>query len=131
MLGPGAQLANGMRPTEMARDIALVNRADYALLVLLAETSDRDRVVRSSRINEECLAYVGKSVYAMPGRSSRSARLSISGVARTLWWLLISDPPALGRALLHIPRLLLPWLPEYLGVVEGGNNDGRRRARRP
>jgi len=123
LLGFGVQLANGMRPTLMASNIARVNRADYTLLILLPETSDRDRVASTLGIGQECLDYAGKSVYAMKVPVERICTTVDQWHSSTLWWLLISDPPAFGRALLHIPRLLLPWLPEYLGVVEGGNND--------
>jgi hypothetical protein len=123
LLGFGVQLANGMRPTLMASNIARVNRADYTLLVLLPETSDRDRIAATLGIEQGCLDYAGKSVYAMKVPVERICASIDQWHSWTLWWLLISDPPALGRALLHIPRLLLPWLPEYLGVVEGGNND--------
>ena len=88
----------------MARDVAWINRADYALDVLLAETSDRARVVQKLAINDECLAYIGKSVYSMPGRVDKTCTSVDDWRNRTLWWLLVSDPPALGRALLHIPR---------------------------
>lgn len=122
-IGAGAQVVNGLQWTEMARDVAWINRADYALDVLLAETSDRDRVVQKLAINDECLAYIGKSVYVMPGRVDQTCKTVDAWRNRTLWWLLVSDPPALGRALLHIPRELLPWQPRYLGAVEGGNNE--------
>ena len=118
-LGFGVQLANGLRSTPMAHNIDMVNRADYTLLVLLPETSDRDRVVEALGINDECLAFVGKSVYAMHAPVDRVCTTIGRWHYRTLWWLLISDPPALGRALLHIPNLLLPWQPTYLGAVEG------------
>ncbi len=124
-IGAGAQIVNGLQWTEMARDIAAwINRADYALDVLLAETSDRDRVVGALAINDECLDYIGKSgVYVMPGRVDQTCKTVDAWRNGTLWWLLVSDPPALGRALLHIPRDLLPWQPRYLGAVEGGNNE--------
>ena len=59
----------------------------------------------------------------MPGRVDQTCKTVDAWRNRTLWWLLVSDPPALGRALLHIPRQLLPWQPRYLGAVEGGNNE--------
>ncbi|HEY6985854.1 MAG TPA: hypothetical protein VH375_07215 [Rhodanobacteraceae bacterium] len=118
-LGFGVQLANGLRSTPMAHNIDMVNRADYTLLVLLPETSDRDRVVQALAINDECLAFTGKSVYSMKAPVDRVCTTIDRWRYGTLWWLLVSDPPALGRALLHIPKLLLPWQPTYLGAVEG------------
>jgi len=118
-LGFGVQLANGLRSTPMAHNIDMVNRADYTLLVLLPEASDRARIVDALAMNDECVAFSGKSVYAMPGPVDKTCTTIDRWRYVTLWWLLISDPPALGRALLHIPRLLLPWQPTYLGAVEG------------
>ena len=59
----------------------------------------------------------------MPGSVNKTCTTVDDWRNSTLWWLLVSDPPALGRALLHIPRKLLPWQPRYLGAVEGGNNE--------
>ncbi|HEV7489682.1 MAG TPA: hypothetical protein VGO25_02680 [Rhodanobacteraceae bacterium] len=122
LVGFGVQLANGMQPTLMASNIARVNRADYTLLVLLPETSDRERIVTTLDIDQACLEYSGKSVYAMKLPVERICKTVDRWHRTTLWWLLVADPPALGRALLHIPNLLLPWVPEYLGVIEGGDN---------
>jgi hypothetical protein len=121
-LGFGVQLVNGLRPTLMASNIARVNRADYTLLILLPETSDRARIVDTLDIDQDCLDYAGKSVYAMKVPVERICKAVDRWHNTQLWWLLVSDPPALARALLHIPKLLLPWVPEYLGVVEGGDN---------
>jgi hypothetical protein len=123
LIGGGVQIANGQRSTPMARNIVWVNHADYTLLVLLPETSDRERVVRTLALNDECVAFSGKSVYAMPAGVQKTCTTIDDWRSGTLWWLLISDPPGLARALLHIPRLLLPWQPRYLGAVEGGNNE--------
>jgi hypothetical protein len=118
-LGLAAQLAGTVRDGPAARSISAVNRANFTLLVLLPESSDRARVGAILDLEESCLAYTGRSVYAMPVPVDRVC----SGVDRwsraTLWWLLISDPPALGRALMHIPKLLLPWATGGLGQVEG------------
>ena len=122
MLGFGIQLVNGMQPTLMASNIARVNRADYTLLILLPETSHRERVVTTLDIDQACLEYSGKSVYAMKLPVERICKTVDQWRRQTLWWLLVSDPPALGRALMHIPNQLLPWVPDYLGVVEGGEN---------
>jgi hypothetical protein len=48
----------------------------------------------------------------------------------TMWWLMISDPAAMVRASARVPSLLLPWLPERLGVVEGEDH-GRLPAASP
>ena len=117
-LGLAVQLAGTVRDGPVARSVSAVNRANFTLLVLLPESSDRARVGAILDLEESCLAYVSKSVYAMPAPVDRICS-GVNGWSRaTLWWLLISDPPALARALMHIPKLLLPWI-AGLGQVEG------------
>jgi hypothetical protein len=58
----------------------------------------------------------------MPGPVEKTCTTIAQWRSGTLWWLLFSDPPALGRALMHIPKLLLPWHPGYLGVVEDADH---------
>ncbi len=122
-LGAGIQIANGARNSASMRYVHWVNNTDYTLGVLLPETSDRDRIVERLGVNDECLKYIGKSIYAMPGSLEKTCVNAPNWHSVTLWWLLISDPPGLARGLLHIPRLLLPWQPHYLGAVEGGDNE--------
>jgi hypothetical protein len=117
-VGCVVQLANGSRSTPMAHSVGMANRADFLLSVLLKETSDRERVTRALDLDEACLGYVGKSIYAMPGPVEKTCTNVGQWRRTTLWWLLISDPAGLGRALAHIPVQLLPWQPGYLGVVE-------------
>jgi hypothetical protein len=122
-LGAAIQLANGARDTPSLRYVHWVNNTDYVVGILLLETSDRDRVVERLKVNDECLKYIQKSVYAMPGSVENPCTNVKNWHSAELWWLLISDPPGLARGLLHIPNLLLPWQPRYLGAVEGGNNE--------
>jgi hypothetical protein len=120
VFGLAIQIVDIVRDPPMSHGIGVVNRADFVLLVLLPETSDRDRVVAALDLQDSCLAYAGKSVYAMPGAVENTCPHVRTWSRATLWWLLISDPPALAAALSHIPKLLLPWVPG-LGLVKGGN----------
>jgi len=122
-LGAGIQLANGARDSASMRYVHWVNNADYVVGVLLPETSNRDRIVERLEVNDECLKYIGKTIYAMPGSVEKTCTTVDRWSSAELWWLLISDPPGLARALMHIPKLLLPWQPRYLGAVEDGNNE--------
>jgi len=116
-LGCAMQVGNQLRDTWMTHNIGTINRTDFLLTVLLEETSDRERVVRALDLDEHCLAHVGKNVYEIPGPTDQICKSVNQWNSGTLWWLLISDPPAFGHALVRIPALLLPWLPEHLGVV--------------
>jgi len=122
-LGAGIQIANGARDTPSLRYVHWVNHIDYVVGILLVETSDREHVVERLKVNDECLEYIGKSVYAMPGSAEKTCTNVMNWQSAELWWLLVSDPPGFARALLHVPRLLLPWQPHYLGAVEDGNNE--------
>lgn len=122
-LGAGIQLANGARNSASMRYVHWVNNTDYVVGILLLETSDRDRIVEKLKVNDECLKYIQKSVYAMPGSVEKTCTNVMNWHSPMLWWLLISDPPGLARGLMHIPNLLLPWQPRYLGAVEDGNNE--------
>lgn len=122
-LGAGIQVANGARNSASMRYVHWVNSADYVVGILLLETSDRDRIVERLEVNDECLKYIQKSVYAMPGPVENTCPSVKTWHSAELWWLLISDPPGLARGLMHIPNLLLPWQPRYLGAVEDGNNE--------
>jgi hypothetical protein len=114
-LGSAVQVGNQLRDTWMMHNIGTINRADFLLTVLLEETSDRERIARALDLDEDCLAAAGKNAYEIPAEQTCKTLSEWSG--GRLWWLLISDPPAFGRALVRIPALLLPWLPEHLGVV--------------
>ena len=121
-LGCAMQIGDALRPTQVARDIATVNRADFVLTILLPETDHRAQVVAALQLEEACVAYSGKSVYVMPQPVEQICS-HVNAWPRLLpWALLLRDPAALARALLHVPSHLLPWLPaDELGVVEGAN----------
>lgn len=117
LLGLAMHAGDALRAPVMARGIGIVNRADFVLTVLLPETGDHDRVATALKLEPDCLSYAGKSVYAMPGPAEHTCTHVLEWSRGDLWWLLVSDTPALAGALLHVPRLLLPWIPG-LGLVE-------------
>jgi hypothetical protein len=121
-LGCALQIGNQTRDTWMIRDVAMINRMDYVLTVLLEDTSDRARVVRALALDDECLSHHGKNVFEIEMPSEQACRNNAEWRKATMWWLLLSDPAAMFRAAARVPVLLLPWLPEKLGVVEGKIN---------
>ncbi len=123
-LGCALQLGNQTRDTWMNRDMAMINRMDYVLTVLLEDTSDRDRVARALALDDGCLSHRGKNVFEIAMPSEKACPNNSEWRKATMWWLLVSDPVAMGRAALRVPSLLLPWLPQKLGLVEGGNYAG-------
>jgi hypothetical protein len=123
-LGCALQVGNQMRDTWMIRDMAMINRMDYVLTVLLEDTSDRDRVARALALDDECLSHHGKNVFEIGMPSEKACPNNTQWRKKTMWWLLISDPVAISRAAMRVPSLLLPWLPPKLGLVEGENYAG-------
>ena len=81
--------------------------------------SDRDRVARALALDDGCLSHHGKNVFEIDMPSEKACPNNAEWRKTTMWWLLVSDPVALGRAALRVPSLLLPWLPQKLGFVEG------------
>ena len=118
LAGLALQLADLARATPVAQAVDRANRANFVLTVLLPESSDPARVAAALDLEPACIAYAGRSIYAMPLPVERICTRVGDWARAEPWWLLLSDPPATARALLHIPRLLLPWIPP-LGVVEG------------
>ncbi|HEX7768649.1 MAG TPA: hypothetical protein VF422_01330, partial [Dokdonella sp.] len=118
VLGLAIQVGEIVRAPPMSHGVAAVNRANFVLGVLLPESSDPARVAEVLALEPGCVAYAGRSVYAMPAPVERICTQVTAWPRLQPWWLLLSDPPAFGRALLHVPHLLLPWIPA-LGVVEG------------
>lgn len=118
VFGFAVQLGDIARAPRMAHGVDVANRANFVLGVLLPESSDPARVAEMLGLEPGCTAYAGRSIYAMPAPVEHVCRRVAAWPRLQPWWLLVSDPPALGRALLHVPRLLLPWIPG-LGVVEG------------
>jgi hypothetical protein len=112
------QLGDLARASPMSHGVDVANRANFVLTVLLPESSDPGRVADALALEPACTAYSGRSVYAMTEPVERICTQVAEWPRLQPWTLLLSDPPAFGRALLHVPRLLLPWIPP-LGVVEG------------
>jgi hypothetical protein len=127
-LGCALQLGNQMRDTWMNRDMAMINRMDYVLTVLLEDTSDRDRVARALALDDECLSHRGRNVFEIAMPSEKACPNNADWRKTTMWWLLASDPVAIGRAAMRVPSLLLPWLPQKLGFVEGESYAGLPRS---
>src|SRR6476646_10819520 len=113
-LGCALQVGNQMRDTWMNRDMAMINRMDYVLTVLLEDTSDRDRVAGALALDAECLSHRGKNVFEIDMPSEKARPNNAEWRKTTMWWLLVSDPAALGRAAMRVPSL-----PQKLGFVEG------------
>jgi hypothetical protein len=118
LLGCTLQLGNQARDTWMNRDVAMVNRMDYVLTVLLEDTSDRDRVAATMKLDDECVSQHGKNVFEIDMPSEKACPNHAEWRKTTMWWLLLSDPAAIAHAAARVPSLLLPWLPAKLGVVE-------------
>src|SRR5690606_25115958 len=71
VLGFALQLGDIVRAPSMSHGIDVVNRANFVLGALLPESSDPARVADVLALEPGCVAYAGRSVYAMPGPVGR------------------------------------------------------------
>ena len=81
LIGLVADIAIAARDTPAARSIAMNNRADFVMSVLLPETSDVARVRTALGADDTCASYSGKSVSPLR-KSGRCTPSSASNAAR-------------------------------------------------
>jgi hypothetical protein len=120
LAGGFAAAANRHFAQETMHGISAANRADFVLSALLMNVDDPVATAARLGLPAECARHAnvdGLFVLPEPYEKICSGIDKIS-TPRT-WFALLRDPAAFARALLHTPALTLPWLPDYLGVVEG------------
>lgn len=109
------QRDNGMTAT-----IRLANNTDFVLSALLPASADPARTAQRLGLDARCAAASGASIYTVT-EPAEQACPGIGGLSRVrALGLLGREPATLGRMLARAPARLLPWIPDYLGVVEGG-----------
>ena len=120
LVGGLAATANRHFAQETMHGIASANRADFVLSALLMNVDDPAATAAHLGLPAECARHAnvdGLFVLPEPYEKICSGIENVS-TART-WLALLREPAAFARALLHTPALTLPWLPDYLGIVEG------------
>ncbi|MEO8673122.1 MAG: hypothetical protein ABI411_17540 [Tahibacter sp.] len=116
-IGVGLQLVQMQREHGLFAAVAVVNNTDLVLSALLPASADPAQTTARLGLGEACVAQSGKNIYkldialelACPGAAGLS-RLRVLG-------LFFSEPGTLLRMLARVPPRMLPWLPDYLGLV--------------
>jgi hypothetical protein len=113
------QIVNSGRDNSLMHGMQLVNRTDLVLSALLPSSDDALRTSQHLGLPAECAVHSGKSLYqlnvgpdeACPGVGAISPTRALS--------LLFSEPSTIARMLANAPIYLLPWVPDYVGVIAG------------
>src|SRR5437899_8339529 len=112
-------MMNRLQSAETLNAVATANRADVVLSALLLNADEPAAVARQLGLTEQCASYAnpGGIFHARPIEKTCPGILTLSDTRARL--ALIERPTALFRAVSHGFATLLPWIPEYLGLVEG------------
>lgn len=120
LVGATFSVINSVRPA--SHGIIMANRGDYVLMVLLPNVADPAHVARNIGLAAECAAYAGpQGTWGLPHSIDQSCPSLANVSSLRAWAALIVEPAALAHALANIPKWLLPWVSEFLGMVEGAN----------
>ena len=117
LLGAAVQGAHLM--SEQTRSMGRANVINAVFYALLPNADDARDFVRKLRLPEECAAYSGANWFT-PGMAEGTlcpAALSLS--RRDLVRVLATEPRLVARTVLAGVARSRPWVPAYLGVVEG------------
>lgn len=120
VVGATAAAVNRHQSAGLMDGIATTNRGDFVLGPLLLNVDDPNGTAASLGLSEACAAYASPAgVYRVPPPFERTCNgiKELSDARARL--ALLMRPAALARAVAQMPGKMLPWIPEYLGLVEG------------
>jgi len=90
------------------------------LMVLLPNSSHPEQAAARIGLDAGCAAHAGPhGAWGIAQPISESCPSMVEVSTPRAWFALIADPPALARALGHIPQWVLPWISPDLGMIEG------------
>jgi len=111
------QLVNSHRDNSFNSNINLVNRTDAVLSAVLPASADPALTAQRLGLPADCANFRGKSIYQLHADPEKVCPgISAVGPARVLG-LLTSEPGTLARMFADGPSSMLPWIPDYLGLV--------------
>ena len=120
VVGATAAAVNRHQSAGLMDGIATTNRGDFVLGPLLLNVDDPKETAARLGVSEACAAYASPAgVYRVPAPFERtcSGIKELSDARARL--ALLMQPVALARAFAQMPDKMLPWIPDYLGLVEG------------
>ncbi|PZQ12248.1 MAG: hypothetical protein DI564_13215 [Rhodanobacter denitrificans] len=119
LAGGALQIHQAGRTMPMTEAIAATNRVNFVLTALLPNVADPAATVAALGLPDGCAALSGKSIYQLTEPvETLCPGLRELPVLRA-WTALAVEPKAWLRAAGRAPPYL-PWIPDYLGLVEGG-----------
>ncbi|QBB72455.1 hypothetical protein ELE36_19955 [Pseudolysobacter antarcticus] len=111
------QLVNSQRDNSLNSNINLVNRTDAVLSAVLPASADPALTAQRLGLAADCANFRGKSIYQLHADPEKVCPgISAVGPSRVLG-LLSSEPGTLARMFADAPCSMLPWIPDYLGLV--------------
>lgn len=115
----GVQSWQMQRATPMNAAIRLANNTDTVLTALLPASPDPALTAQRLGLDARCATAKGKSIYTL-GEPAEQACPGIAGFSRVkVLGLALREPGTLLHLAAMTPAQLLPWIPRYLGLVEG------------
>jgi hypothetical protein len=120
LLGATVSAIGSARPASSG--MALANRGNFVLMILLPNVADPAQVAAKIGMDADCAARAGPhGVWNLEPPIERTCPSLTKVSSPRAWAALIAEPPALLRALGNIPQWLLPWVSDFLGEVEAGD----------
>lgn len=119
LAGGALQVYQGGRAVSLTEGIAATNRVNFVLSTLLPSVADAAATVAALGLPERCVALSGKSIYQLTEPVETLCPGLRELPALRAWTALAVEPMAWLRAAVRAPPYM-PWIPDYLGLVEGG-----------
>ena len=119
VVGQGVQLGRGGALMDAIR---IHNQTHVVLTGLLPWSSDKPALLREMGISADCLQYVGKRAWQLPGQPQEVCP-GVEDFGRGKQLMLLLRHPQLALSLfVHGIQRLQPWIAPALGQVENGRN---------
>ncbi|HUD41188.1 MAG TPA: hypothetical protein VMR06_04240 [Dokdonella sp.] len=118
LAGGALQLQQAARTTPLTEAIASTNRVNFVLTALLPNVADPAATVAALGLPAGCAALSGKSIYVLAEPVETLCPGLRELPALRAWTALAAEPAAWLRAAARAPPYM-PWIPDYLGLVEG------------
>ncbi len=120
VVGQGIQLGRG---GELMESIRVHNQTHVVLTGLLPWSSDKPALLREMGVSADCLQYVGKRAWQLPGQPQKVCP-GVEDFGRGKQLMVLLRHPQLGFSLFaHGILRLQPWIAPAIGQVENGRND--------
>ena len=121
LVGGGVVTINRVYSASLMQSLSTTNGADFILSALLLNVDDPVATAGRLGLAPDCAARANiGGVYGLHAPFEKVCPGIGAIPRRAAWGELVSQPRAFARLLARVPTLMLPWIPSYLGVVEGG-----------